>query len=542
MYTFGLFLITGSLALGAQICQRQRGGELIRLPGKLNCTDPNKYSQWTIKLEKLNVAEYESDAQGLLVIERTCETFTNFWSTKLIKDKTIKKLHLPQDIAMTLMKQRSCITAENTITMNNGDSKYSCEYGYLQNKITKTVTCHHYQGGLISRHDGTVRTDITSFENCIYSKQYCYTVDGTHLIWDVVDKVKQQYVEVGIFNATVLNNNILVNSLSMNFLLQNNSAAVGLTITDREYRVTLIEQFSPPKVKLMSVPDDIQILQNEIDSKFSYLLHMISSPKAQLTYLCNVFNMLIDLEHISAANDATSYIRRKTNNQYLTAEKAGDFLVVWPCLEVESWSWHNAEANKSCYAGLPIKYNLAGSENTYMGYLQPKDNTILTSGIEVPCHEISNIYTSVNGIVELHTGHSANITKIDTSNAIPMEIQTGGSIPFVDFISTNWAFENRELSHNEMQRQILDQISDDIFDLKADTAAVTEIHYIWKLLHIAEGSVYAMIAALFTWVERVLVIILTYKCLIKPRLMRLMRYRRSRRYTDCLEMNDLGSQ
>ena len=397
---------------------------------------------------------------------------------------------------------------------------------------------------MVTRHNKATNTDIASFENCEYKKGYCYSLDGTHLIWDRAEKVDSEYVEVGTYNATILNNNVLINNLAMNFLLNDRTPAPDLIIKDREYRLTLVHELLQPKVgsSLDVTSEEIEALQHQIDSKFSFLVNMISSPRAQLTYLCGVLNMIIDLEHLSATVDPTAYIRRKSNNDYLTATKAGDYLVVFPCLKVESWSWitRNIE-NDTCYAGIPVKYSLTGSENSYEGYLQPIDNTILANGIPVPCHKMQNTYTYVDKTLELHSGNAKNITRVDTENAIPLEIETGNSPEFVDFVNRAWAYGSEELSHTQIERQILDQITSELFDMN-EVAKVDNIHYVWRLLHITEGTSVAVILALITWLERILVVILTYKCIVKPYMSRLVTYRRTRRYHDSVELSDMSSQ
>ena len=76
-----------------QVCQMGRAEIIYKLPSRLNCSG-KEYEEWKVKLEKKNIKEYESKAQGLDLEscqDETGEGGTNvrtskFWSGGSVKN------------------------------------------------------------------------------------------------------------------------------------------------------------------------------------------------------------------------------------------------------------------------------------------------------------------------------------------------------------------------------------------------------------------------------------------------------------------------
>ena len=63
------------------ICLDEHYGKIYKIPEYLNCQNKN-YIPWTISIEKLNIAEYESTAKSLTIYSKTCTTYTNFFNSQ----------------------------------------------------------------------------------------------------------------------------------------------------------------------------------------------------------------------------------------------------------------------------------------------------------------------------------------------------------------------------------------------------------------------------------------------------------------------------
>ena len=526
-YMLQVFQIENGMALKvpAQLCQNERAGELFSLPMPLNCGEPSNYKLWQVRLEKLNIREYSSKANSVQVFERTCKTGYSFFGVKT-RTQWTKKLRLERDMAEQLINQHACIEANGKITMKLTEGAYDCRWKWMTKQETRTISCHLANGNIYARHDGRVKTDLTSFKGCRFEDQYCFTSDGVHLTWKVVPEVSLIYTVVDIFNATKIKNHLLISDLGMAFKIPEsilNTTKEDFSWVDREYRLTKLRMNKVVGSHMLQADSDvIQALKNEINSKFAFLVDMMNSPTTKAAYLCEVWNQIYQTERSMAMMDPTLYIREKTKNPLLMAKALGDYVITYPCLAVEKYEWKMDETTK-CYAGVPIRYKIKGSEEMFDGFLQPKYNNILTDGIEVECHEREKVFTNIDGNIQLHSIHTQKVVGLNESQAINLQHSPTPGIGKVDFINTRWAYSAEDMTHVEIERQILEQVTNDLSYRKQQDSKTIGIGLGWKFFGIFEASIPSLFSAILMWVERIILIVILYEVFLKYRVKQWLR-------------------
>ena len=387
-------------------------------PSRLNCTG-SEYEEWRVKLEKKNIREYESKAKGLVVVERKCVTEESFFGVKT-NEKTMSYAELTKETADKVMNLQGCLDDKGEVVTNEGKRFYNCKWGWMEKITTVEVSCKHVKGTVYVKHGHEARTDLTSFRGCNYNQGYCSTGDEMYLRWEVRPEVKESFEEVGSYDAVQINGHLLIEALGLVIDVKG-----GVNVTkwvDREFRVTKEKRKDQVVKALNSNEESITALRDELNSRFEYLVELIKSPKAQAIYLCKVWNRLRMIEKMTAIIDPTTYIREKTGNNLLVGRRAGDYVVAYPCVEKTKLSWIKKTGGK-CYDGLPVKFEVNGSETIHKGFLLPRHNKIEVMGIEVNCHKKQPIITEVRGKLEWRSAQSEDTHVVNVSNVIDLTNQ-----------------------------------------------------------------------------------------------------------------------
>ena len=431
-----------------QVCQEHRNGILYELPSLMNCSE-EQYQPWQVKLDKLNIKQYSTEARAVRVIQRKCVTEFSFFGAKSIIEQTSEAVVLDKKAAQILINQGSCIDQEGAITMDNGKDQFKCNYKWTQHTTTVVHDCYHYKGVVVATYNGQLRSDLTDMANCHYHNRYCVSSSGVHIEWDILQEVDRKYVEVGNFNGTKVGNRLLLPELGMSFDITHPAHEVGNEYYDREFRITLISQEEENLGRVQGT-DEIQVLKDEINSKLSFLENMIKSPHFKAKMLCSNYNNLAKLEQAIASADATHYIRYKTNNQLQIARKLGEFVLAFPCLAVKSYSWNYNHSR--CYQDVGVTYQLEGTDKVFQGYVDSRYNYVVTKSIEIDCHKQRAIYTDIDGQLVLHNGQGRP-TALNVSRTEKLDYDLNRGIDFLDFLDVSWAYKEGELVHVDTDRQ-----------------------------------------------------------------------------------------
>lgn len=477
-----------------QLCQMNGGEVVYRLPMLLNCSGGD-YQNWRVKLEKANVREYESEAWGLEIVKRKCVTEENFWGTKT-SEKSLTHILLGQEMAEKVAKSNGCITEEGAIVSENGKNQYDCRWEWMKKVDKTTVQCKRYQGKMVARHGGPYRTDLTSFHGCEYSEGFCKSSSGMMVGWKVVEMVEAEYESVGFFNAVKVNHHLLIEELGIAI----NLTGSGPVWTDREFKITKMapeEEIDEPT----ETKDPLEALRDELNGRIEYVVEMMRSPKAKADYLCDVWNKIWQAERVIAGLDPTAYIRLKIGNQAVIAQKAGNFIVAFPCIKIDHWRWD--EVTDKCYNGLPVIYRVNGSTQEHRGYVV-KHNVIDRTAIEVSCHKKRAELVEVEGLVEWHSAYKEAVM-INTSRVVDLSDDFSKGVGVVDFLNVSWVYEADELVDSNIDRLAIEEAYYRA-ENKEGRGSSEDVNSLWEFLGVWNDSVGAFINAVITWAERGVVI------------------------------------
>jgi hypothetical protein len=509
-----------------------RAEVVYKLPVLLNCTG-KEYEDWRVTVEKKNLREYKSAANGLVIVKRECIARESFWWVKT-QDKRLSYVELSRETAERLLKEKGCLDANGKISSNLGRDDYECHWGWMEKKTTDVISCKHYEGNMYAKHDHGAKTDLTGFRGCEYKEGYCRALDGMYLKWEVIPEVAVEYMEVGEFDALKINGHLLIEKLGL--VLEIGDDENATTWVDREFRVTKVRgdiRWDPIGIVNMS-DDSVEALRNEMNSRIQYLEELIKSPKAQASYLCEVWNRIRLLERMLAAVDPTTYIRVKTNNSLVTGRKAGNFVFAYPCVKVNKLKWIREDAGKKCHDGMPVSFVIEGSDKVHKGFLMPKHNKIEIRGVEVDCHKREPEVTEVNGKIEWHTAFGNEIHSVNLSDVVDLTYNLDKGIGMIDFMQTDWVYDSEELRDTEIDRLVREED-----DMRADSesgssSGRTEIDSMWNFLGIFNERISTILGAAVMWVERIVVVIIAWKifkcnkssCLRNERGVRFVRWAR----------------
>ena len=490
-----------------QVCQMGRAEVVYKLPTLLNCTG-REYEEWRVKVEKRNIKEYQSKAAGMIVVKRQCVAEESFWGVRT-QDKSISYVTLNREVAERLIEQNSCINVKGEVSLEMGKADYTCKWGWMKKITTEEISCKHFQGSVYAKHGGVARTDLTGFRGCDYSKGYCRALDGMYLKWEVMPEVEADFVEVGKYEALKINNHLLIEELGQVF-------EVGLTenVTrwiDREFRLTKIEEVQGIVPNITANSDGIDALREEINRRIQFLTELIKSPRAQASYLCEVWNKLRTLERMMARVDPTTYIRLKTNNSLVTGKYAGDYILAYPCVEVENLKWVKEEVGVKCHDGLAVEFTLEGSDAQHKGFLLPKYNRIELRGVQVDCHRREPEITEVNGEIQWHAAFSEEVHKVNLSDVVDLTYNLDKGIGMIDFLQTDWVYDSEDLRDAEIDRLVREGDGMSMDNENPSSDKNDKVQSLWNFLGIWNGEITTVFYAMFVWVERVIVVVIFWK-------------------------------
>ena len=434
---------------------------------------------------------------------------------------------MEKKIALTLMDQGSCVKGNGETTMNNGDGQIHCRYVRAKHVTTTSYDCHHREGRVIKAHKGDFRSDLATMTGCRYDSEYCYTANGIHIRWAMAREEQQEFKFIGQFNATKVDDKILIVELGMTLLVRGEKDA--MIFHDRNFKIEVIrkslepekKEFAPPTVQ-GSEEEVISMLREEFASKIQFLLDMLQSGRTKAKILCDVYNYIAQQEIMLAVNDATTYIRYKTGNQLLIAKSLGEKVLAFPCIPVKTYRWINNSSQ--CFEGIPIKFTLPNTKEEYTGYLQTPHNYINTKAIKVNCSNKGPTYTSVKEEILLHTKGEPLTVNLTKTEQLTYGLNKG--VGMINFLDTAWASDASDTVHIDVQQQVLQELHEQAATWDAEETP--DIPHGWKFLGLLNGHPLHVFDIIVTWVFRGIVVWLVYMT-VGMSCMKSMRQWRSKR-------------
>ena len=501
----GLILIQSGLSI-LLLCSDDHWGKLFKLPSNLACKNQT-YVEWSVKIAKLNIAEYQSSATSLQILSKTCHTFTDFWGKRSV-ERTKKFITVNSDRAIHLINNKKCFNNENE-EKSKLIENYQCDFDWLKHHEKTTISCYFSEGVVIANHDKSFTSSLSNMEGCNYTSGYCLTHSGKHITWNVLQEVKSKYIPVGEFKGVQIDDKLLVPELSMSFNMPDPSSDEWV---DREFRISGHPINHP--LKFFNSTDDksIEALRNEITNKFNYLLELIKSPLAQSQYMCNVYNNIYETERLLAKLDPTDYVQWKLNRTDIQAKLVGNLLMVYPCIQINHFKFIN-ESGK-CYDGFKIQYQIGDNDIFFVGYVDPKFNMIKPEAVQINCHNASIQYLLVNNSLYAQSAHGLQRVSINSSKIGSIDRLKITGIPMSkDF--QNWIYNASELKHYDISDQILDQMEKDLHRLSIDkTDSKSRTTNWWELFGTFSLSKYGLIHAVISNVQSICVWYLIWRYII----------------------------
>ena len=147
------------------LCSEDYWGKLYKLPENLVCKNQS-YVEWKISIAKKNIREYESSAESLLILSRTCDTYVNLLGEKsIVKSKRV--VSVPAHTAKNLMENHKCIDNDN-VEKSTLIENFQCDFKYMEHKSRTTVSCYYSTGVVIATHNESFTSSLSNMEGCNY--------------------------------------------------------------------------------------------------------------------------------------------------------------------------------------------------------------------------------------------------------------------------------------------------------------------------------------------------------------------------------------
>ena len=465
----------------AMICNLDTSPLIYRKPDDMECKH-DVMTHLAIKIEQRNKAKYKLPAKALKVEQKTCKTYVSLVGAK-VTNKASTILKLERDEAQRMISQHSCVNDVGGYRIHPLINDYECDYSYLKHKTTTTQSCHHYKGTIFIDHQYNMISGVANMAGCKYEKEYCATSDGTQVVWQRQDQVEQDFLLVGVYNATLVGNHLAIPALAMTLKIDNGNMQKLISAEPWEQdnlKITKILQ-SPT----LQSEDD---MQDDIDKKLQYLLDIMNSPKANQKFNCDIHRELIKLRWELAKVNPTFAARALLNQSNIVATSTEDYLMVYPCKRVYQYRHKNTAG---CWLDSAIEYKLNEHSKYEDGFLK-QDGTITKSSLQIRCRSVhsyaqnnNTLYrVTANGWSEVAQKHikrliiSANAEGLDFPQDYPDKAWISNGSDAMQ--SEDWALvledrENRE-SESLPERATMNKYS------------ITTIIFIQWLLIITVGA------------------------------------------------------
>ena len=413
------------------ICRRDAHRKIFKIPPQMDC-EKSDYERWTVRIARENNDMFISNIKTLRIIARECKTYMTLVGGK-ISEKTERNVEIPFERARQLMNQHACLNSEGNVIHHPVKNGYQCDFSYMKHKTFTTYSCYIDEGKVGKSRTSTMRSGLMNLDECEYEKGWCKTSRNEYAIWDVINKVKLNYISLGNFNATKLGTHLIIPKLAMTLQLKNNDTIkVNENLHVNDLRITRLAneviQSDSLIIKSGTSEDAIKELKEDIDRKFQYVFDVLASPIAEEKFNCRELSLIMQLERQMAKTNPTEYVRSKLKVRELIAENKGEFLIIYPCKSVSKVEINNNYSIKDCYMEQPIKYKIDEKDVFNEGFLTATGE-IITESIRIPCSNQER-YLEMNGkLIKLSKNVSIEINENDV-NEFQGEIREG--IPFPD--------------------------------------------------------------------------------------------------------------
>ncbi len=357
--TVMLGLAVGVMTMTPRICQTQRNGHFYHLNSIQQCNNL-QVTEVTAEIEIANVESYKTDAKGILVQNKICDTYDDFFGEKS-QQKYTKNIIVPEHQAKEMIRERKCLSPDGSFRFSNFNKNHACKYSYLKAQRETTSTCFFYDGFVQATHSGVMSSSITDVSGCSYTNGFCQSA-ATSVMWSPSDKIVDDYVNKLTLNCSKIQSHLICDSVAKSYDLDkftfdetSNAFVNGL------WRIKIINEQKSPKMKVSAflnaesdIGKQIEALKSEIHARFQYLVDWYNSPQGRLNTICISLLQINKLTKSSLRYHATTFAQLASNNSNIVAKATPNYLAIWPCRALQQ-SDFNFQKLEDCYNMIPIQ-------------------------------------------------------------------------------------------------------------------------------------------------------------------------------------------
>ena len=502
-----VFVLMIQVGDGGLLCSNTRFGQIYAISDVFQCNE-NHYEVIKIELWKKNIKQYTSAAKSLLVEEKTCETYKSFGGGKS-EEKKKKVINWYSDERYQNHMKKGTCEDENGMELTTPPftKDYYCEYSWMKHRSFTTLSCLYQSGTVIAQHGGPMISDLGDVSNCEYQEGFCKNNRGIAFAWAPKQEEKEEWLKVGIFNASrVADNHLLIGPLGLSFNLNQmakeneknvykNDAFTVRIITNRGRRASKLEE-----------SDQIDMLKAEINRKLQFLADSLLAPAAQLNSMCRAIEFSLRLNKMLAKSNPTQFMRDMLKNDALIAQAtSNNFVKVWPCIQISGVTWR--KVTEGCYASIPITY--AFNKREFKGFLEEQSGIIYDSSIEIPCTRSSpKIFSYENVVYKYQPGHIP--IKVNTERIATLPILPQNKSDVMINIPEEWVFNHSDFENHQIQNSVFRNLQErmdyleDQSVMESPKASLRQDRYaIMQIFGIEGLSIQKLLESLMNWGFRV---------------------------------------
>ena len=487
-----------------KICQTKRNGQIFKISNSIMCNNMTVKSM-RIELSKSNIREYKVPAKSILVESNTCKTETSFFNVKT-KDLSSSTKFIPKEMAYYLITNKLCLEGDGKYVPFTPDKPISCRYQWMKQVSTVTYICKFHVGQVLSSHSGFLKSDLGDLHLCDYLNGHCIQ-QGLHIFWDPDTRVAQDFVPMGIFNATKVGNHLLVNKLGLSFVLNDMIYRHDVYQND-VFKIKVLPSRLQTDLLLDlkdgSIEERFTALQEELAHKFQFLMDILSTPDGKLSILCEALAQSNKLAMVLANTNPTQIAQLLLNRTDLIAKATQDYIMVFPCETVKEVIF-NAE-NNSCYNYVPVKYKKK-DKSWSSGFLNPRTLMISFSANEIKCGSVSTeLFKLWENLYMYIPGH--NPFRVNTKKSTVLSVMNKLDLSKFDDIPTEWAFGKKDFHTVDIDVAVRSNIQQKLNEF-AEESGITQATPQWLgFLAIKTLTPMGLLNAFCTWTVRIITAVL----------------------------------
>ena len=482
-------------------CQYGRAMRLYHTPNRLNCSS-NNATDIKVELFKNNIKEYETSIKTMSIIKKTCKTTFVF---RYHHEEKEERVFLDKNKATELINRKACINEKGEIVTKNIINKFNCIYSWGDSYKRSTYSCYHSTGKVYATHSNYLFSDVTSLNGCSYQDGYCRSIGGSHSLWVPRKEVKNKYIPLGTWNATKLNEHIIIPHFGLVFII-NNMQKEQSYFFDQGFKLKIISKVSTTTLKenlaSSTLEEKFKALESEIQGKLQYVTDLLYTPTHKIQTICTILDKSNAIITALASQNPTQYARETLKDDYLVAKLAKPFLIAYKCLPVFNYKFTLIE--NICYAYIPLKYKLSNTSNWEKGYLHPKLLIIYDTAVKIHCKGANIEYIYLNNSLWKYI--PGELPKYIPSNNASLLPTYGIGDSDLYNLPNIWAYNPNDYRRHDAEAAAIDYIDNEIHYIQPDADIprynTTKINFL-DSIGLFKFSFGAYIHTILTWITRV---------------------------------------